>query len=221
MRRIGNASLQRFAKLSLRQRLALIVMIALLMVALAYVIILLPQQQKRAKYQRDLQESQGAVLQLKARLAALTSARQRGVLRNGGGGEISAAQLAALALFLTTPDASGSELRSLLHILLEDHTELTLLAFRTLPATPFYTPDEKLKALSPGGGKLANPLYKQGVEITIRGHYAQLLDYMQKLQAYPKRIYWAETRLDAGVYPDSILKLQLYFLSDQNEAPLS
>ena len=86
MRRIGNASLQRFAKLSLRQRLALIVMIALLMVALAYVIILLPQQQKRAKYQRDLQESQGAVLQLKARLAALTSARQRGVLRNGGGG---------------------------------------------------------------------------------------------------------------------------------------
>lgn len=67
---------------------------------------------------------------------------------------------------------------------------------------------------------LQKTIYKHGVEITVRGKYPQLVAYMEKLQKFPKRVFWSEVHLTVSPYPVNVLRIVIYTLSDQPVAPL-
>jgi MSHA biogenesis protein MshJ len=61
--------------------------------------------------------------------------------------------------------------------------------------------------------KAPDLLYRHGVELTVRGSYLDMLDYMAALEALPTQLFWGRAQLDAGQYPDARLTLTLYTLS--------
>jgi MSHA biogenesis protein MshJ len=80
----------------------------------------------------------------------------------------------------------------------------------TLPAGP-------AAAAPVDAGKLADLLYRHGVEVTVRGNYLDMVDYMSALEAMPTRLFWGKAQLEVEEYPASRLTLTLYTLSlDRN-----
>jgi MSHA biogenesis protein MshJ len=72
----------------------------------------------------------------------------------------------------------------------------------------------------PPPAALQKTIYRHGVEITVKGKYPQLVAYMEKLQKFPKRVFWSEVQLTVSPYPVNVLKVVIYTLSDQPVAPL-
>jgi MSHA biogenesis protein MshJ len=65
-----------------------------------------------------------------------------------------------------------------------------------------------LRARAPSG-----LIYRHGVEIGVRGEYADLLLYLKALEAMQGQLFWGDARLSVDIYPNSILTLSVYTLS--------
>ncbi len=149
--------------------------------------------------------------------------------------------------FFVQHDATVRQVGSLVRNVLEEMPGISLVSFKTLPGQVFYTPPppppppkatEKAvegftKLLPLGLAENAAPppaavqpvalqkiIYKHGVEITVKGNYAQLVSYMEKLQKFPKRVFWSEAKITVSPYPVSVLRIVIFTLSDQPLAPL-
>lgn len=66
---------------------------------------------------------------------------------------------------------------------------------------------------APGAVKAGSLLYRHGVEITVRGSYLDMIDYMNALEGLPTQLFWGGARLEVEDYPVSRLTLTLYTLS--------
>ena len=56
-------------------------------------------------------------------------------------------------------------------------------------------------------------IYRHGFEVTLQGSYADLVQYLSRLEASPRHILWKRVELDASGYPAVKLVLTLYTLS--------
>jgi MSHA biogenesis protein MshJ len=56
-------------------------------------------------------------------------------------------------------------------------------------------------------------LYRHGVELSVEGSYADLLSYLQALEALPQQLLWGNLELKVEQYPRVVLTLRLYTLS--------
>jgi len=105
----------------------------------------------------------------------------------------------------------------LLESILRANGRLKLVSLQTLPVT---TPGDA--ATSPAAGapaasapvvKAPDLLYRHGVELTVRGSYLDMVDYMHALETLPTQLFWGKAQLDAEAYPNVRLTLTLYTLS--------
>ncbi|MFZ2627923.1 MAG: hypothetical protein WAX67_03470 [Rugosibacter sp.] len=86
---------------------------------------------------------------------------------------------------------------------------------------PFGLPAATAPAQAPPPpAALQKTIYRHGVEISVKGKYPQLVAYMEKLQKFPKRVFWSEVQLTVSPYPINVLKVVIYTLSNQPAAPL-
>ena len=132
--------------------------------------------------------------------------------------------LLAMEHGLVPPERMGP----LVDTILRANGRLKLVSMRTLPVEPLSGPPGN--AAAPGtpapapaqnpapvagapAGKPADLLYRHGVEVTVRGNYLDMVDYMSALEAMPTRLFWGKAQLDAEEYPASRLTLTLYTLS--------
>jgi MSHA biogenesis protein MshJ len=119
----------------------------------------------------------------------------------------------------------------LVDAILRANGRLQLVSMRTLPvetisgraatapaaATTPATPAAPAADPQPDPAKPADVLYRHGVEVTVRGNYLDMVDYMSALEAMPTRLFWGKAQLDVEEYPASRLTLTLYTLSlDRN-----
>jgi MSHA biogenesis protein MshJ len=124
----------------------------------------------------------------------------------------------------------GSELRAmqkglvaperiapLLESILRANGRLKLVSVKTLPV-------DSLSALAANGAgtdkpaaapaaKGADLLFRHGVELTVRGSYLDMVDYMTALEALPTQLFWGRAQLEVEEYPTVRLTLTLYTLS--------
>lgn len=56
-------------------------------------------------------------------------------------------------------------------------------------------------------------LYRHGVEVTLRGNYLDMVNYMDALESMPTQLFWGKAQLEVEEYPSARLTLTLYTLS--------
>lgn len=63
----------------------------------------------------------------------------------------------------------------------------------------------------------AGTLYRHGVEVTVEGSYAEVLAYLQAIEAMPQHVLWGGMQLKVDKHPKVVVTLRLYTLSaDRN-----
>ncbi len=167
-----------------------------------------------------LQRAERGIAEQRAQLAALQV--QSAILQAPGQdpevrarAELAAlkVQLNALHQRLTRVESSlvtPQRMSGLLEDLLGRRSGLHLLSLRTLPVTPLL---EKKDSAAPGSKGPAEGLYKHGVEIRLEGSYAELTEYLLRLEKSSQRLIWSRASLAAEKHPKLVLTLMVYTLS--------
>lgn len=110
---------------------------------------------------------------------------------------------------------------ALLQEMLARESTLQLVSLRTLPAVPLLPQDEKPAATAAPSAAIPDTksepgvarVYKHGVEVTVRGSYEALHNYLTRLERSPSRMYWWRSQLTAGEHATLTLTLTIYTLS--------
>lgn len=121
------------------------------------------------------------------------------------------ASLARMQSGLVEPARMAEVVRTLV----ARHPRLQVVALRTLPAAPLV--ERPAEGSSPAGAPASAPraeggLYKHGLELTLEGRYADLMDYAAQLEGMPTRVLWNRTRIDATGYPKVRMTLTVFTL---------
>jgi MSHA biogenesis protein MshJ len=105
---------------------------------------------------------------------------------------------------LVPPD----RIAGLLEDILTRNRRLEMVSLKTLPVG-------SLRELQSGivAKILTHQIFRHGVEITVKGGYLDLLNYVGELEKLPLRMYWTKIDLAVDVYPEVTMKLAVYTLS--------
>ena len=128
------------------------------------------------------------------------------------------AQLANSLLAMEHGLVPPERMAPLVDAILRANGRLQLVSMRTLPVETISGRKEIAGAApAPEAGGSPDMLYRHGVEVTVRGNYLDMVNYMSALEAMPTRLFWGKAQLDVEEYPASRLTLTLHTLSlDRN-----
>jgi MSHA biogenesis protein MshJ len=134
-------------------------------------------------------------------------------------------ELRAMQKGLVAPE----RIAPLLEAILRANGRLKLVSLKTLPVStlgdgpapapapaapaPAAPAGTQPPAASPPVVKAPALLYRHGVELTLRGSYLDMVDYMHALEMLPTQLFWGKAQLEAEDYPNVRLTLTLYTLS--------
>ncbi len=219
---------QRFEARNPRERLLIILVGAVLIWGLAQIVYFNHAAMREKALRAAIGSAQGQLAQLqvreqqlRAQLAegALTSLQREkeNLLRRQG--ELDAAlQQRGLELI------DAERMRQVLHELLQG-SSLRLVALRRLPPERLLGTAPPAEAETAGQEAKAPPaapqqeitLYRHRVQIELEGRYADMLAYLQRLEASPWRLMWQDLDIQTVAYPTARLRLTVYTLSLQEE----
>lgn len=119
--------------------------------------------------------------------------------------------LATMQKGLVAPEQIAPLLQSILHA----NGKLQLVSLATLPVTPV----GGMPAAAPAANGAAPApattglLYRHGVQVTVRGSYLDMVDYMAALEGLPAQLFWGDATFSVEAYPRAHVTLTLYTLS--------
>lgn len=205
--------------MALRERVMFFGAIALVLVTLLQVFLLNPVLSRRNQLSAQIAQQEDETNAIQAQIQALIrpntpdqDALNREKIKNLRG------QIAQLDRQLEDQQKQfvpPEKMVALLQGMIAKNPKLQLLSLRNLPST----------GLSPGAGALtgdvpgrvkatgAHEVFRHTVEISVKGSYFDLLDYLDALERMPQRVFWQALDLSVAQYPQSVLKLTLYTLS--------
>ncbi|MCL4681935.1 MAG: hypothetical protein KJZ92_11710 [Rhodocyclaceae bacterium] len=224
MNKALTAWLQKFDALSLRERLMVAVAAFAVTFFLVDALLLSSWSRQNAGLKASLveqrAESDRTAVQLKelqARVSGHPDEQARARIREIEQ-KIAAidASLQAASKQLVPPE----RMATLLEDLLKRNKRLQLLKMTTLPAEELLG-REQAGGTSAGteqapitaGAAASQNIFKHGVELTLRGNYFDMLDYLAQIESLPWQMYWGRLKLDAREYNRPELTLTLYTLS--------
>jgi MSHA biogenesis protein MshJ len=223
----------RIDDMSLRERAMIFLAAAAVLVALINTLLLDPQLAKQKALSTQVIQQQEKMKALQASIQSLIDARQQeehSPLRVRSS-EIRQ-QLRELDDYLLTRSSRLVEpenMADLLRQVLAKNGKLQLVELKTLPASPLIE-----KSGKPDAAKQVNAtqgatstavesgtqtsskqkqIFKHGVQISVRGGYLELMNYVSMLEKLPAQMFWGEASLSVEKYPYSVLTLTLYTLS--------
>jgi MSHA biogenesis protein MshJ len=197
------------------------------LVFLANSLVFAPLSRKEAALRQTLAQQAGAIEGIDADIAAKARAyandpnealrKRLGALRAET--ERTSADLRTMQKGLVPPE----RIAPLLESILRANGRLKLVSLATLPVTTLNdgaAPPAAAPAGAPAAAGATSPvvkstdlLYRHGVELTVRGSYLDMVDYMHALETLPTQLFWGKAQLDAEAYPNVRLTLTLYTLS--------
>ena len=199
---------QRFAaridEMTLRQRAMLFATLSLVVVVFAHVALIEPLLLRQKTLIDRSARDQSQLRAVRAQIEGLLR-EQQGETKDPEQLALQELEnkLAALEKTLAArKDAfvAPSRLPDLLKNLLGPGRPVRLESLRTVPATRM-----------DGGAEL----YRHGLEITLRGTYFDLTQYLTDLEKLPARLLWGPVELQVEKYPEVRLTLQVQTLSTQ------
>jgi MSHA biogenesis protein MshJ len=214
--------------LTLRERVIIFVMLAILLIVLLNAMLIDPQfaKQKRLSLQVQAEQEKIGLIQTEIRQTLATqsdpdaSGRERLKTLKYEAGQMQTALL-DMQKGLVSPD----KMTVLLEDIMRRDGKLRMLSLKTLPVST-------LAASISGDGNTADKtaaaaavknkaesasatgiVYTHGVEIVIQGGYLEMLDYITRLENMPWQLFWGKAKLNVEEYPKASLTLTLFTLS--------
>lgn len=102
------------------------------------------------------------------------------------------------------------KMAALLEQVLAKNSRLQLVALNTLPVSLFIEPSADAATKAVGQEK---QIFKHGVQMTVRGNYADLMQYLAALEKMPTQMFWGMAKMNVVQYPNAELTVTLYTLS--------
>lgn len=211
------AWMEKFAALSVRERL--LIMAAVLAVAyqLADLLLLERQHQHIERLNREIAQDNAAIKQIAAEFNQLSTQAQDDPNRRLRA-EIEQArdamrQLQQRLQAVTSEMISPRDMARFLEQLLLQEEQLTMLRLQTLSARPLLLADAQSDARSDTAADREPTLHRHGFEIEFSGGYMATLHYLQALEGLPWRFFWDSVDYQVIDYPRSVVRLKLHTLS--------
>ena len=194
----------RIDEMSLRQRAMLFATVSLVVVVFAHVALIEPLLLRQKSLIDRGTRDQSQLTAVRAQIEGLLKERQDtpkdpdqvAVLELEG-------RLAELERALASRKGAfvaPSRLPDLLRSLLGSGRAVTLESLRTIPGVRVQ-----------GGADL----YRHGLEVTLRGSYFDLMQYLTDMEKMPARLLWGPVELRVEQYPEVRMTLQVHTLSTQ------
>jgi MSHA biogenesis protein MshJ len=199
----------RIGLISLRERVFLFAAAAVVVLALVQTLLIDAGRQRQQNAQARLQSADEALAQI---------AQQRQLLAGQTGRDPDRAAREALGAQETRLAELNAELENLerslippermnqvLKNVVQGTGGIRVVGFKTLSPQPVALPDAA-EGAPPG-------FYRHGFEISVSGRYADLVAYLERLEASSWRLNWSEATLDAADRPLLTLTLTVHTLS--------
>ena len=205
--------------MSLRERVLIFAAFAFLLVALAQVLFLDPLLAEQKKLSTQVIQQQEKMKEIQAQMGALLQARKddsASPLRQ----RLSQIrqQLAEGDVYLQSRRdrlVQPERMAELLEQMLNRNGQLQLISLQTIAAAPLIE-----KTAKPEGAGAAHAsaetdkqVFRHGVQITLRGSYLDLLQYLTMIEQLPTKMFWGMVKMNVVQYPSAELTLTLYTLS--------
>lgn len=204
--------------MSLRERAMIFAAVGFVVIAVIDNLLLDPLLSKQKSRAAQMQQQHEKSKELEATMRALMQAKQddeHSPLRSKA--VRMKQQLAEQEDYLKSRRDHLVEPNQMAHLLeqvLNKNSRLQLVSLKTLPVSLLI---EKKPAadgtVQPADTGAQKQIYKHGVQISIRGNYLDLLQYVSALEKMPTQMFWAEAGMSVEKYPDAVLTLILYTLS--------
>jgi MSHA biogenesis protein MshJ len=201
--------------MSLRERALIFFAAAFLVVSFIESAILDPLLAKQKNISAQVVQQQEKMKDVQAQIAALLQAKQADA--NSPQRE----RIRVLRQQIAEGDAYLKDRRDklvppekmaqLLEQVLNRNDRLKLVELNTLPVSLLIEPSPDAPVVPSTG--LEKQIYKHGVKITVRGSYADLLQYLTALEKLPTQMFWGVAKMDVVQHPTVELTLTLYTLS--------
>ncbi len=221
MRQQWEKLVEKIDGLSLRERALIFAAAAFMLVALIQVLFLdsLLAEQKRLSIQVVQQQEKMKEIQAQIEVSqqarrddAVSPLRQRlsQIKQQLADGD---AYLQSRRDRLVQPE----KMADLLEQVLNKNGQLHLINLQTLPAAPLVEKAYKPEGAGAGAASAAaepdRQVFRHGVQITVRGSYLDLLQYLTAIEQLPTKMFWGMSRMNVVQYPTAELTLTLYTLS--------
>lgn len=206
-----NALLKHYAEridaATLRQRLLLFLAVAAALLFLGNALLLQPQRAKQKRLVAETQQYQKNLAALQMQLGRLVgdatdpdaALRKRQAVLRAELGQLNS-RIAGEQRRFTAPE----HMRAVLEEMLARNKRLALVDLRTLPVVPI--------APQSAPGTRAG-MFRHGMELTVRGTYEELYDYLRMLENLPSQLYWARADITVSDHPLLTLKLTVHTIS--------
>jgi MSHA biogenesis protein MshJ len=199
---------ERIDALGVRQRVLIFLFLALVLVLVANAAFIDPLRAKHKRLSAEVAQQEKEIATLQAELQRLVQGKEvdpdavnrarQAALRE---------ELRQLNLRIVEEQrrfTPAERMRRLLEELLERNRGLALVDLQTLPVVPITVQRQ-------GAG--ASGMYRHSIELTVRGSYGELYEYLRALEKLPNQLYWARAELSVAKHPTLTLKLTVHTLS--------
>ncbi len=203
--------------LSLRERALIFVAAAFLVVSLIDSLFLTPLLDEQKRLSAQVVQQQEKMKEIQSQIASLLQAKQDDVKSP------QRERIRVLRQQIADGDAYLKERRDklvppekmaeLLEQVLRRNGRLQLVALNTLPVSLLIEPAADAVPAQARVVAAEKQIYKHGVQITVRGSYADLLQYLTALEKLPSQMFWGAAKMNVVEHPTVELTLTLYTLS--------
>ena len=203
--------------LALRERVLIFAAVAFLLVTMVNTLFLDPLLAQQKKLAVQVTQQQEKMKEIQAQIEALLDAKK---------GDAVSPERARLSL-LKKQIAEGDEylksscerlvqpdkMAGVLEQVLNRNGNLQLVSLRTLPVTPLIEQSAEENGLQAAATPPGSQVFKHGVQITVRGTYLDLMQYLAALERLPVQMFWGMAKMNVVKHPVAELTLTIYTLS--------
>ena len=205
--------------LALRERVLIFCAMAFLLITLVNMVFLEPLLAEQKKLSAQVVQQQEKMKEIQTQIATLLQAKKS---NEDSPQRVRLTQLKNQIMEGDTYLQSRRDrlvppekMAGLLEQVLAKNGQLQLVNLQSLPVSPLIEHANKGADASAAQstGVAESQVFKHGVQITVRGSYLDLLQYLTALEQLPVQMFWGMAKMNVEQYPVAELTLTLYTLS--------
>ena len=210
---------EKFQRLTQREQLLVVGVVITALYFLFDTVVFSSQMMREKALEASQRTAQAQVVLLSAQIAAVQKTRSEEMDQKAREFAQLKAQVKALDQMVAGVSDQAPAIKALIGDMVDAQTtaQVDMVSVKTLPVKSVQglSMPQKPAAAGAVAANKAGPLYKHGIELTVRGRYLDLMAYLEKLEEAHPTLLWSDAVLTAETYPLNTLRVVVFLLSSQ------